>query len=926
MSLSSKEERIRRKQVMMAAGIKVPNTNSSWGPWWDKQWQKAITHKKTNDYYGNPSLWNIIRRTFNEITGNDTYQAEPLPVGGTLSQTDNSLGAKLDRAVSKWQKEGDPVRDLVLMTMPGASSKVSKPIANTIKETLPRLSARAWVPTSKVASSGVHLGPKTAAAIDATLVGGATGTSINDMKKNGPTVGNVLGTTLGAASLAIEAAPTIVEGYNAGKKAYITYQLVKDMNKSINASKITPASAPKLASMSQFEKNTLNYEHPDFTIYSDMEPTPKMLKTENLFNSLVEKFYQRTLKPRFKKFGHNKPLTESVFTENNKPVKLALPIEQPDVIPKSNRYTDFYLQEQGAAGQHIEGVGDNILLSSSKGISGASKGIHEAASHGTDYQLTDKLFDKYGDQVVNLFDRAKSIRNISKYDLELDYTKRPFTIQHIPIEYRATKNEILFRLGNRSIDDVSDLELIDMLEKVNGYGESYVRSLKKLYKTFSNSKPSKKVNTEFGEILTSEKSDPFITNLRQDIKYAPIVIGAGVGAASTQKYKNGGMIRRFQNSGKVEPSFWDRIDNWVDAAEIPMAVEAAGIGKMPASKKARYIRSHPSEFSPEESKVIAKMLVPLYGVMSPIARRSHEYDERVAPQDNTRVGSPRVYMTREAQRRIHKKGKGGTAPDPTKGRFTFKKSQMVKNAEQLNGKKDMRKKLIKSDVVTNKKKRVRKGQEGLKFVTYTPVDIPIHKPEELENPFSEYNFPSTYREYTQTEPVQIEQTQTDQQNETPKQPQKTQTARIANYIYNDRSKWVKDLKDAYKKAGITNENALKMLIAQDALESGWGKSAQGKFNYGNLTPGKSWKGEIVNGRDHDSKGRSISQKFRSYGSMEEYAADKVQFLKTLYDFDENDDISTFTHKLQGGNKGKRKYAAGPNYIQLVTKIYNTSKL
>mgnify|MGYP003553024585 CR=1 FL=1 len=42
------------------------------------------------------------------------------------------------------------------------------------------------------------------------------------------------------------------------------------------------------------------------------------------------------------------------------------------------------------------------------------------------------------------------------------------------------------------------------------------------------------------------------------------------------------------------------------------------------------------------------------------------------------------------------------------GRFTFKRSQMVKNAEQLNGKKDMRKKLVKSDVITNKK-RINKG-------------------------------------------------------------------------------------------------------------------------------------------------------------------------------------------------------------------------
>ena len=50
MALPTKEERIRRKKVMQSAGISVPNTDESWGPWWNEQWKKAITHTKTNDY------------------------------------------------------------------------------------------------------------------------------------------------------------------------------------------------------------------------------------------------------------------------------------------------------------------------------------------------------------------------------------------------------------------------------------------------------------------------------------------------------------------------------------------------------------------------------------------------------------------------------------------------------------------------------------------------------------------------------------------------------------------------------------------------------------------------------------------------------------------------------------------------------------
>lgn len=146
-----------------------------------------------------------------------------------------------------------------------------------------------------------------------------------------------------------------------------------------------------------------------------------------------------------------------------------------------------------------------------------------------------------------------------------------------------------------------------------------------------------------------------------------------------------------------------------------------------------------------------------------------------------------------------------------------------------------------------------------------------------------------------------------------------------NSPYKNRNTWVTDLAAAYRKAGVTNDNAIKMLIAQDAQESGWGRSAQGKFNFGNLTTGAKWKGDYVRGNDHDAKGNPIKQKFRSYNSMDEYAADKLQFLKHLYDFDENDDINTFTAKLTGKNKGKRRYAEATDYANRVTAVFRSFK-
>lgn len=141
--------------------------------------------------------------------------------------------------------------------------------------------------------------------------------------------------------------------------------------------------------------------------------------------------------------------------------------------------------------------------------------------------------------------------------------------------------------------------------------------------------------------------------------------------------------------------------------------------------------------------------------------------------------------------------------------------------------------------------------------------------------------------------------------------------------YKGKNEWSNNMAEAYRRAGIKNENAIRMLVAQDGLESGWGRSAQGRFNYGNITTGTSWKGNYVNGRDKNAKGEPIRQKFRSYDSLEEYAIDKVNFLKRLYDFDENDDIVTFAKKLKGENKGKRNYAEDPTYKDKIISAYNS---
>lgn len=274
------------------------------------------------------------------------------------------------------------------------------------------------------------------------------------------------------------------------------------------------------------------------------------------------------------------------------------------------------------------------------------------------------------------------------------------------------------------------------------------------------------------------------------------------------------------------------------------------------------------------------------------------------------------------------------------GRFDFKKSPLLKKQEEINGKRDMRKKFIKSSRPTYKK-RIKKAQQGMKFVSYNPVSNPTIDYTDITNPinpFSEYNYNTTYDKPTAlvvpvrdtnepdvvannpiAEPVINKPVASKSVTDKPV----TKTANSTwKSPYTNRKQWSTELINAYKKAGITNDNAIRMLLAQDALESSWGKSAQGKYNFGNLTTGSSWKGNYVTGNDKNAKGEAIKQKFRSYNSMDEYAADKIQFLKRLYDFDENDDINKFVAKLTGSNKGKRRYAEATNYAKVLTGVYN----
>ena len=138
----------------------------------------------------------------------------------------------------------------------------------------------------------------------------------------------------------------------------------------------------------------------------------------------------------------------------------------------------------------------------------------------------------------------------------------------------------------------------------------------------------------------------------------------------------------------------------------------------------------------------------------------------------------------------------------------------------------------------------------------------------------------------------------------------------------NKNKWISDITAAYKKVGL-NDNAIKNLLAKNALESGYGTHAQGDFNYGNITTGSNWSGRYMQGRDSNANGQPIKQRFRAYNSLDDYVKDEIQFLTSLYDFNQDDDFDTFVGKLQGDNKGGRKYAEATSYKEALRGVYNS---
>ena len=148
-----------------------------------------------------------------------------------------------------------------------------------------------------------------------------------------------------------------------------------------------------------------------------------------------------------------------------------------------------------------------------------------------------------------------------------------------------------------------------------------------------------------------------------------------------------------------------------------------------------------------------------------------------------------------------------------------------------------------------------------------------------------------------------------------------QSNKSSSTKYSNLEKFVSALTNAYKAAGITNEDLLKLLIGQDALETTWGKNPVGDYNFGNIIVTPSFKGKYKEALDNGNK-----RKFRSYNSLSEYVQDKLRILNNTYQITNSDSIDSAISKLMGNNKGKYKYAESPNYANaLRTMVQSVNK-
>ena len=154
--------------------------------------------------------------------------------------------------------------------------------------------------------------------------------------------------------------------------------------------------------------------------------------------------------------------------------------------------------------------------------------------------------------------------------------------------------------------------------------------------------------------------------------------------------------------------------------------------------------------------------------------------------------------------------------------------------------------------------------------------------------------------------------------------QKSNPVKSEGKIYTSKQEFVKDMTAAYTKAlaarGISTDYA-KMLVAQDAIESNWGKSSLSKaFNFGGVKAVKGAPFVEKETKEYSSKEgvHKTKSKFRRFNSLDDYVNYKISLLSGKRYQAFTGDPSQFYSRVKDGG-----YATDPNYVAKLTNMYNS---
>lgn len=169
------------------------------------------------------------------------------------------------------------------------------------------------------------------------------------------------------------------------------------------------------------------------------------------------------------------------------------------------------------------------------------------------------------------------------------------------------------------------------------------------------------------------------------------------------------------------------------------------------------------------------------------------------------------------------------------------------------------------------------------------------------------------------------------QQETPTNPATTDTGgsrAISGYGRNDQSRFAKEMHQKYvtelTKRGLNPEYA-DWLTAQDAIETGWGKSIVGNNNYGNIQWNERIHGNKYtynSGNDHHADGKTYSAKFLNFNNIDDYIAYKVGMLSNQNSNRYRDifsgDVNGFADRIQ-----RSGYAESTTYGNTIKQVVDS---